>query len=65
MRKPKRNLSESDTENEITEFHRFIVIKLLEETPLAKLSSFLIEKIQDRRNTNSLRKGRGLQKDNH
>ena len=40
----KHNLSESDSENKIIEFLRFIVIESLEETPLAKLSPFLIEK---------------------
>ena len=44
-RKPKWNLSESNSENErIMEFPRFIVIESLEETLLAKLSTFLIEK---------------------
>ena len=36
--KPKQNLSESDSENEITELPRFIAIESLEETPLVKLS---------------------------
>ena len=42
-RKPKQNLSESDSENEIIEFPRFIVIKSLEET-LLELSSSLLKK---------------------
>ena len=44
----KRNkikISESDLDNEITEFPRFIIIESLEETPLAKQSNFLIEKV--------------------
>ena len=44
----KKNLSESDSENEITEFSRFIVIELLEETPLAKLSPFFIKRVISR-----------------
>ena len=43
--KTKRNLSESDSENEAAEFPRFIVIESLEEVCLAKLSPFLIEKV--------------------
>ena len=41
----KRNLSESDTENEAVDFPRFIVIESLEEVCLAKFSPFLIEKV--------------------
>ena len=44
-KKNKRNLSESDSENEATDFPRFIVIESLEEVCLAKLSPFLIEKV--------------------
>ena len=45
-KKPKWNLSECNWENEITtDFPKIIVIKSLEETTLAKLSLFLIEKI--------------------
>ena len=44
-KKPKSNLFEFTSENEITEFFRFIVISSLEEIPLAKLSPFLIEKV--------------------
>ena len=43
--KTKRNLSESNSENETADFRRFIVIKSLEEVCLAKLSPFLIEKV--------------------
>ena len=43
--KTKRNLSESDSENETADFPRFIVIKPLEEVCLSKLSPFLIEKV--------------------
>ena len=43
--KTKRNLSESDSENETADFPRFIVIESLEEVCLAKLSAFLIEKV--------------------
>ena len=43
-KKPKWNLSESFSENEATEFPRFIALKSLEETCLAKFSLFLIEK---------------------
>ena len=43
--KPKRNLSESDLENEAADFPRFIVIESLEEVWLAKFSPFLIEKV--------------------
>ena len=42
----KQNLSESNSEKEIIiEFPRFIAIESLEETPSAKLSSFLIENL--------------------
>lgn len=44
-KKIKINLSDSDSETESKEFPRFIVIKSLEETPLLKLSPFLIEKV--------------------
>ena len=43
--KTKRNLSESDSENETADFPRFIVIESLEEVCLSKLSPFLIEKV--------------------
>ena len=43
-KKTKRNLSESDSENEAADFPRFIIIKSLEEVCLAKFSPFLIEK---------------------
>ena len=43
--KTKWNLSESDSENEAADFHRFIVIEFLEEVCLAKLLPFLIEKL--------------------
>ena len=45
FKKSKRNLSESDSENEATDFLRFIVIESLEEICLAKFSPFLIEKV--------------------
>ena len=44
-KKTKRNLSESDSENEASDFPRFIVIESLEEVGLAKFSPFLIEKV--------------------
>ena len=44
-KKTKRNLSESDTENEATDFPRSIVIESLEDVCLAKFSPFLIEKV--------------------
>ena len=44
-KKTKRNLSESDSENETADFPRFIVIESLEEVCLAKFSPFLIEKV--------------------
>ena len=44
-KKTKRNLSESDSENEAADFPRFIVIESLEEVCLAKFSPFLIEKV--------------------
>ena len=44
-KKNKRNLSESDSENEAADFPRFIAIESLEEECLAKLSTFLIEKV--------------------
>ena len=40
-KKNQQNLSVSDSENEITKFPRFIAIESLEETPIAKLPSFL------------------------
>ena len=40
----KRNLSESDSENEAADFPRFIVIESLEEVSLVIFSPFLIEK---------------------
>ena len=43
--KTKRNLSESDSENEAADLPRFIVIESLEKVCLAKLSPFLIEKV--------------------
>ena len=44
-KKTKRNLSESDSENEAADFPTFIVIESLEEVCLAKFSPFLIEKV--------------------
>ena len=41
---PKQNLPESDSENEITEFPRIILIKSLDKTSLGKLSPSLIER---------------------
>ena len=49
--KTKRNLSESNSENEVTDFLRFIVIESLEEVWLAKFSPFLIEKVISARDT--------------
>ena len=43
-KKTKWNLSESDSENEVADFLRFIVIESLEEVWLTKFSAFLIEK---------------------
>ena len=44
-KKTKRNVSESDSANEASDFPRFIVIESLEEVGLAKFSYFLIEKV--------------------
>ena len=44
-KKTKRNLSESDLENEAANFSRLIVIESLEDVFLAKFSTFLIEKV--------------------
>ena len=44
-KKSKRNLSESDSENEAVYFRRFIVIESLAEVCLVKFSPFLIEKV--------------------
>ena len=44
-KKTKRNLSESDSENEAADFPRFIAIEYLEAVCLAKFSHFLIEKV--------------------
>ena len=44
IKKSKRNLSESDSENKAADFPRFIVIESLEEVCEAKFSPFLIEK---------------------
>ena len=41
----KRSLSESDSENEVADFLRFIVIESLEEVCQAKLYPILIEKV--------------------
>ena len=46
-----RNLSESDLENEVADFPRFIVIESLEEVCLAKFSPFIIEKVISTRAT--------------
>ena len=44
-KKIKRPLSESESEHEINEnFYQFIVLESIEETPITKLSSFLIQK---------------------
>ena len=40
-----RNLLESNSENEVADFPRFIVIESLEEVYLAKFSPSLIEKV--------------------
>ena len=44
-KKSKQNLSESDLENEVADFPRFIFIESLEEVCLAKFLPFLIEKV--------------------
>ena len=44
-KKSKRNLSESDSENEAADFPKFIVIEPLKEVCLAKFLPFLIEKV--------------------
>ena len=44
-KKSKQNHSESDSENEVADFPRFIVIEFLEEVCLARFSPFLIEKV--------------------
>ena len=44
-KKTKRNLSESDSENEAADFPRSIVIESFEEVCLTKFSPFLIEKV--------------------
>ena len=44
-KKTKRNLSESDSENEGADFFRFIIIESLGEVCLAKFSLFLTEKV--------------------
>ena len=49
--KNRRNLSESDSENEAADFSRFIVIESLEDVCQAKLSLFLIEKFISTRTT--------------
>ena len=41
----KQNFFESESENKATEFPRFIVIESLEETLLAKVFPFLIERM--------------------
>ena len=45
IKKTKRNLSVSDSENKTADFPRFIVIESLKEVYLAKFSPFLIEKV--------------------
>ena len=45
QKKSKRNISESDSENEVAGIPRFIVIEYLEEVCLAEYSPFLIEKV--------------------
>ena len=58
-KKSKRNLSESDSENEAADFPRFIVIKSLEKFCLAKFSPFLIKKvISTRANPKTVKKTR-------
>ena len=49
--KSKRNLSESDLENEAADFPRFIVIESLEEVCLTKFSPILKEKVISARAT--------------
>ena len=44
-KKSKQNLSESDSENEVADFPRFIVIESLGEVCLAKFLPFLIEEV--------------------
>ena len=50
-KKPKRNLSESDSGNEAADLPRFIVIESLEEVCLDKFSPVLIEKVISTRTT--------------
>ena len=50
-KKTKRNLSESDLENEAADFPRFIVIESLEEVCWAKFSLFFVEKVISTRAT--------------
>ena len=48
FKKTKRNLSESSSESddeEITRFPRFIVLEAQDDSPLATVSPFIIEKI--------------------
>ena len=44
-KKTKRNLSESDSENEAADFPRFIVIESLKKVCLAKFAPLFIEKV--------------------
>ena len=44
-KKYKRNLSESDSENEAADLPRFIVTESLEDVCPVKLSPFLVEKV--------------------
>ena len=41
---PKQNFSEYDSENDATQFSKFIILESFKETCLAKLSPFLMEK---------------------
>ena len=50
LKTKKRNLSESDSDTEFNELPKFIVLESMDETPLNKLSPFLIEKVKKIRN---------------
>ena len=56
-KKSKRNLSESNSENEAADFPRFIVIESLEEVCQAEFSFFLKEKVMFTRASSKIRNG--------
>ena len=60
-KKTKRNLCKSDSDVEFNEFPKFIVLESMDQTPLKKLSPFLIEKvISTRANPKSVKKVRNI-----